>query len=85
MSSAFYLFRIPTPWSRMMAFNIAFDGEVLGLQKGALFRPGCSVIPMGWNSAVSIMQELADRLTVIARLPAQHQVRRQAPPPPMDD
>ena len=27
MSSAFYLFRIPTPWSRMMAFNIAFDGK----------------------------------------------------------
>ena len=82
MSSAFYLFRIPLCWSRMMAFNISFKGEELGLQKGLVYRPGCAVIPMGWGSAVSVMQELADRLTVLARLPAQHQVRRQAPLPP---
>eukprot|EP00435_Cladocopium_sp_Y103_P031282 s1676_g7.t2 len=81
MSSAFYLFRIPSCWSRMMAFNISFLGETLGLQRGSVFRPACAVIPMGWHTAVSIMQEIADRLTTIGRLPVAHKVRRGAPLP----
>ena len=82
MTSAFYLFRLPSVWERMMAFNVVFMGEDIGLEKGVRYRPGCSVIPMGWASAVSIMQELAERLTVIARLPAEHRVRRTSPLPP---
>eukprot|EP00435_Cladocopium_sp_Y103_P066273 s1586_g28.t1 len=78
MSSAFYLFRVPSVWSRMMAFNISFPGEAIGLQAGVVYRPACAVIPMGWHSAVSVMQEIADRLTVLARLPASHQVKRSA-------
>eukprot|EP00435_Cladocopium_sp_Y103_P026117 s1612_g6.t1 len=81
MSSAFYLFRIPMAWTRMMAFSVVFSGEQLGLQPGVHYRPACSVIPMGWHSAVSVMQETADRLTVIGRLPADHKVRRGAPLP----
>ena len=34
-----------------------------------LVQPGRAVILMGWASAVSIMQEIADRLTCIGRLP----------------
>ena len=82
MTSAFYLFRLPRVWERMMAFNVVFMGEEIGLEKGVRYRPGCSVIPMGWASAVSIMQELAERLTVLARLPVEHRVRRTSPLPP---
>ena len=76
MASAFYLFRLPPAWAPNLAFNIAFPGESLGLQRGTLYRPACSVIPMGWHSAVSVMQEIADRLTVLGRLPASHKVKR---------
>eukprot|EP00438_Fugacium_kawagutii_P026039 Skav215411 [mRNA] locus=scaffold356:146656:153836:- [translate_table: standard] len=81
MSAAFYLFRIPPCWNRMMCFNISFPGEVLGLQNGVDFHLACGVIPMGWGSSVSIMQEIADRLTTIGRLPVSHKVRRTAPLP----
>ena len=81
MSSAFYLFKIPPGWSRMLSFNVAFPGDVLGLQPGTLYRPGCAVIPMGWHSAVSVMQEVAEKLTVLGRLPPLHQVRRTSPLP----
>lgn len=82
MTAAFYLFKLPVAWSRMMCFNIRFTAEEVGLAGSGYFRPGCSVIPMGWSSAVSIMQELASKLTTIARLPSSHQVRRQVPLPP---
>ena len=81
MSSAFYLFRIPPGWSRMLSFNVCFSGESLGLQAGVWYRPGCAVIPMGWHSAVAVMQEVADRLTTIGRLPSSHKVRRSMPLP----
>ena len=83
MSSAFYLFKIPSVWSRMMCFNICFTGKQLGpgFEEEQLYYPGCAVIPMGWGSAVSIMQEIADRLTTIGKLPPSHQVRRTAPLP----
>lgn len=81
MSAAFYLFKIPDPWSRAMSFNIGFDGSDIGLQCGVRYQLACSVVPMGWSSSVSVMQEIADRLTVIARLPQSHQVRRTAPLP----
>ena len=82
MSSAFYLFRIPKKWSRMLSFNIDFDGECLGLKKGVRYHPACSVIPMGWHSAVSIMQEVADKLTALGQLPKESMVRRNIPLPP---
>ena len=82
MSSAFYLFRIPAVWSRYLSFNICFKGSDIGLHGDGLFYLGCSVIPMGWNSAVSVMQEIAERLAVLGRLPREHQVRRRAPLPP---
>eukprot|EP00438_Fugacium_kawagutii_P003316 Skav229330 [mRNA] locus=scaffold2917:69352:73753:- [translate_table: standard] len=81
MSAAFYLFRIPPCWNRMMAFNLSFPGHMIGLDNDEIYHLGCAVIPMGWGSSVSIMQEIADRLTVIAKLPQSHKVRRTAPLP----
>eukprot|EP00435_Cladocopium_sp_Y103_P052317 s489_g16.t1 len=82
MSSAFYLFRIPGVWSRMLAFNLGFWGSDIGLREDIFYRPACAVLPMGWSSAVSIMQEVANRLTTIGRLPPENKVRRLAPLPP---
>ena len=82
MSSAFYLFAIPEAWSPFLCFNLQVDGSEIGAEPGAKFYLACSVIPMGWSSAVSIMQEIADRLTTIGRLPETHKVRRDAPVPP---
>ena len=79
MSSAFYLFRIPPAWNRMMCFDISVCANEVGLGTGGRFFLGCAVIPMGWSSAVSVMQEIADRLTVIGQLPEDHMVRRTAP------
>ena len=36
---------------------------------------------MGWGSAVSVMQEIAERLTQLARLPPSHRIRRTSPLP----
>ena len=82
MSSAFYLFALPPQWSRFLCFNLRFDGADIGMTPGQYFYLGCGVIPMGWSSAVSIMQEIADRLTVIGRLPDDRKVRRDYPLPP---
>ena len=82
MSSAFYLFRLPLPWFPYLSFNIGFDGARVGLQHGTFYHLCCKVIPMGWGSAVAIMQEIADRLTQIGQLPRSHQVRRRSPLPP---
>eukprot|EP00435_Cladocopium_sp_Y103_P053509 s678_g17.t1 len=81
MSSAFYLFKIPLSWSRMLTFNKKYPSELLGLPPGSWLRPACSVIPMGWSSAVSVMQEIAERLTVLGKLPEDARVRRLAPLP----
>ena len=81
MSSAFYLFAIPSSWSPCLCFNICRDGEEIGLAKGKKYFLACSVIPMGWSSAVSIMQEIADRLTTIGRLPPENKIRRNHPLP----
>ena len=65
----------------MMTFNIGFIGPQLGISSSGIFRPCRSVIPMGWSSAVSLMQEIAERLTTLAKLPSGHRVRRTAPIP----
>lgn len=82
MSSAFYLFKIPPQWRRFLCFGVSFTREALGLGQGKdkLFL-ACNVIPMGWASAVSIMQEIADRLTRLAKLPVDSKVRRLSPLP----
>ena len=81
MSSAFYLFAIPSSWSPCLCFNICRKGEDIGLVGGKIYYLACAVIPMGWSSAVSIMQEIADRLTTIGRLPQESKIRRNSPLP----
>ena len=81
LCAAIYLFALPYCWSCRTCFNISFPGNLLGLSEGVHYHPACAVIPMGWSSAVSIMQELASRLCTLARLPLSHKVPRTAPLP----
>ena len=82
MQSAFYLFKLPEKWRRMLAFNVVLDGSLVGLTPGKLYALACKVLPMGWSSAVGIMQEVADRLTVLGGLPEEMKIERDKAIPP---
>ena len=82
MVSAFYLFRLPNAWHRFLCFNICFDGEDIGKEKGSRYYLSCSVLPMGWTSAVSVTQELSTELLLRWGLDCQRQIVRSRPLPP---
>ena len=47
MVAAFYLFRLPPCWRKYLCFNLAFDGNDIGLKPGVMFYLSCGVLPMG--------------------------------------
>ena len=81
MVSAFYLFRLPQRWARMLAFGLHFDSHQLGIN---LDRPSrrlylaCQVLPMGWSSAVGLMQEVAQQVLWKGGLDRERQIRKDA-------
>lgn len=81
MVSAFYLFRLPTVWHKFLCFNICFDGKLIGRTPGNRYYLACSVLPMGWTSAVSVMQELSTQLLVRWGLDTERQIKRTKPIP----
>lgn len=81
MTSAFYLFGMPSGWSRYMAFNVVEDGDGVGLTPGIKYALACRVLPMGWASAVSVMQELSEHLLLDYGIPRERQVTRTRPLP----
>eukprot|EP00438_Fugacium_kawagutii_P016219 Skav233267 [mRNA] locus=scaffold4476:143528:150960:- [translate_table: standard] len=62
MSSAFYLFKLPQVWKPHLSFNIIHTPRNRDGSLGAPMALCCNVIPMGWLSSVSIMQEIAENL-----------------------
>ena len=56
MSSAFYLFRLPSCWRPYLCFNTKVDGSRIGSRPGVQYVPTCVVLPMGWSSSVGLMQ-----------------------------
>ena len=81
MSSAFYLFRIPSTWSRYISFNLSAVSSEIGGSRDGKYYLSCSVVPMGWASAVGVMQEMADNLAKAAGLLDSSKVVRQQPLP----
>ena len=81
MVSAFYLFRLPEAWHRFLCFNITFDGNEIGKTAGTRFYLSCAVLPMGWTSAVSVMQELSTELLLRGGLDSCRQITRSRPLP----
>lgn len=82
MTSAFYLFRLPAVWQRFLCFNICFDGADIGKVRGRKYYLAAAVLPMGWGSAVAVMQEVSTNLLLKSGLDSERQVRRQSPLPP---
>ena len=85
MVSAFYLFRIPAQWSELLAFAVSFTGKELGFSGAAeekVFHLACQVLPMGWSSAVGIMQQIAEEVLHGGGLPREGQIVRGSPVPP---
>ena len=80
MSAAFYLFRVPENWWGMLAFNVVRPASEVGLQGSGLVALCCKVIPMGFNSSVSLMQEISEAL--LSKLPLPSRVSRGLPLPP---
>lgn len=59
ITSAFYLFQLPSAWHRRLAFNIDCLGSELGAgyDSKTKYTLCACVLPMGWSSAVGIMEE----------------------------
>ena len=76
MSSAFYLFHLPPEWETKLAFNLVVQPHEIGLRGTQPLALCCRVLPMGWASAVGVMQEVADKLTEIGNLPEACKVER---------
>ena len=81
MTSAFYLFSLPKEWCRFLSFNLVVDGGMIGYGVGTSYCLACSVLPMGWSSAVSVMQEVSSNLLLDQNFPPQGQVTRTKPLP----
>ena len=57
LQSAFNLFSVPDQWLGYFSYSKKVDGKAFGLPAGKLVRPALAVVPMGWHSAVGIVQE----------------------------
>ncbi|CAE7246456.1 unnamed protein product [Symbiodinium sp. CCMP2592] len=55
LTSAFNLFRMPDTWLPFFSYAKKVPGHIMGSSEEWV-RPGLRVIPMGWSSAVTIMQ-----------------------------
>ena len=78
MSSAFYLFSLPSQWRRFMAFNAPTRGSALGREAGKVFVPACKVLPMGWSSSVGLMQMASRQLVQRCHAWGADELKRQA-------
>ena len=78
ITSAFYLFELPTAWHRRLAFNIDCLGSELGegFQEDVKYTLCAKVLPMGWNSAVGVMEEAAENLLRDIGLPERQSINR---------
>ena len=81
MSNAFYFFRLPAPWQRFLSFNVLRDGKDIGLSPGKSYALSCTVLPMGWLSSVSIMQEISENLLLSHSISRESQLSRSQPLP----
>jgi len=81
MASAFYLFRVPTPWLKFLCFNFKLKGKDLGLPGSRDIYPACRVLPMGWASSVGVMQMASRELIRRAKCLEGHELSKQGPIP----
>ena len=56
-SSAFNLFRVPKVWAGFFAYSKKVDGRAFNRPDLGQVRPALQVVPMGWHSAVTLIQQ----------------------------
>ena len=66
--AAFYLFSLPPEWSKLMAFQKKVSWKSLGYDRPGMTRVGACVLPMGWASAVGVLQHVHRRLALASPL-----------------
>ena len=76
MSAAFYLFKIPGCWKRFLSFRIICDGSEINKTPREQYCLCCAVLPMGWHSSVSLMQEASANILAHSQLDPKHQLTR---------
>ena len=79
MVSAFYLFSVGEDWARQLCFNLSATEAQLGFEKAKrkeVFYLGCRVLPMGWSSAVGVMQCIAEEVLFRGSFPRDTLCRR---------
>ena len=62
LQSAFNLFSVPDNWLGFFAYSKKVDSSAFGLPPGKQMRPALAVVPMGWHSAVALVQEAVRHL-----------------------
>ncbi|CAE8741020.1 unnamed protein product, partial [Polarella glacialis] len=67
LSCAFYLFRLPAVWRPFMALARPVSRRKIGLAGDGLTYLASRVLPMGWISAVGVMQNVGRML--VSRMP----------------
>ena len=70
--AAFYLFALPPRWSKLMTFQKMVKWADLGIDREGWTRLGSAVLPMGWSSAVGVMQHAHRRLALNSPLSGAH-------------
>jgi hypothetical protein len=61
---AYYVFLLPSCWDPFMTFAWPVPRSILGLKGEGVTYLACSVIPMGWLSAVSLFQHIHRRMGI---------------------
>ena len=61
LTSAFNLFRMPPSWQPYFSYGLKVPGWCMGSSEDWV-RPALTVIPMGWSSAVTLMQAVLRNL-----------------------
>lgn len=76
MTAAFYLFGLEERWMRYLCFNLNVKGSEIGKVPTKEYFLSCKVLPMGWTSAVAVMQEISQSMLLCYGLPKELQVKR---------
>ena len=91
LNSAFYLFRLPEKWPNYLALRKPVPWSVFEPGKAGETLVGLRVLPMGWSSAVAVMQNahrqlaLRTELRYGAGLLAKAEIRKDAVFPSLDE
>ncbi|CAE7232215.1 unnamed protein product [Symbiodinium sp. CCMP2592] len=79
LQSAFNLFRLPEQWAPFFSFSQKVRGDALGGSSHTMLRPGLRVVPMGWTSAVTLVQAAIRHIAyTIAKIPPHGNVTMNA-------